>query len=247
MKKTTALYLCGTLASAIPASGFVIAGWDTWEGGAPDTYDPSVVNGVSAQAVGTDEGGIGWGPWPNDTFNNGASGDGTWGTVTGDVAPSTSTADATAATGLRNSTESGELTITITNTSDFGLDLTSFHFDATETLAKAPGDWALSILEGSAVSDGLITSGVLPVERPMPAGGFDIDLTGLGDRTFGSGEDVVFQLAFTGGAGDGTGGQNTMIDNVAVMAVPEPSTVALISGFSVFALVLFRRYRKAKG
>ena len=224
--------MSGILASAVPASGFVIAGWDTWDdspyGGGSDTYDAAVVYGVSAQAVGTQSDGIGWGPWANPGFNNGASGDGTWGTVTGDVAPSTSTTNPTDATGLRNSTASGELTLTITNTSGSSLELASFHFDGYESRSKAPGDWTLSILEGSAVSEGLVSSGVLPVSEDvfMPTGGFDIDLSGLAERTFEDGETVIFELAFTGGAGDGTGGQNTMIDNVAVMAASaEISTV----------------------
>ncbi|MFO7726497.1 MAG: hypothetical protein R6V45_13240, partial [Oceanipulchritudo sp.] len=228
MKKTIAFYISGILASAVPASGFVIAGWDTWEGGSTDTYDATVVYGVSAQAVGTQSDGIGWGPWSNPGFENGASGDGTWGTVTGDVAPSISTADPTAATGLRNSTGSGELTITITNTSGSALELASFHFDGYESRSNAPGDWTLSILEGSALSEGLVTSGELPISEDvfMPEGGFDIDLSGLADTTFEDGETVIFELAFTGGTADGTGGQNAMIDNLAVMAAsPEISTV----------------------
>lgn len=232
MKKTLAFYISGILASTIPASAIVIAGWDSWDdspnGAGSDTYDATVVYGVSAQAVGTDRGGIGWGPWANTTFNNGASGDGTWGTALGDVAPSTSTTSSLDATGLRNSTESGELTITITNTSGSALELASFHFDGYETRSKAPGDWTLSILEGSAVSEGLVASGVLPISEDvlMPEGGFDIDLSGLTDTTFEDGETIIFELAFTGGEGDGTGGQNSMIDNVAVMAAsPELSTI----------------------
>lgn len=227
MKKTTALFISGILASAVPASGFLIAGWDTWDdsphGAGSDTYSASVVNGVTATAVGTDKDGIGWGPWANTTFNNGASGDGTWGTVVGEVSASSATDDPTAATGLRNSTGSGELTITITNTSESAMELESFHFDAAETREKAPGDWTLSILAGSAVTEGEVTSGVLPIQLPMEAGGFDIDLTGLADGTFAPGQTVTFELAFSGGEGDGTGGQNTMVDNLAIMTAERPT------------------------
>lgn len=248
MKKTTALVLCGTLASTIPASGVIIAGWDAFSDEGSETYNATVVNGVTAQAVGTSTAdGAGWGTWNEE----GRSADGTWGTITGDVAPSTSTDSLTDSIGLRNSTNAGELTITLNNTSGSALDLTSFHFDGIARFSDSPDQWSLSILDGSAVTQQFdIASGTVEnvgsmADRTQDA--WDIDLTGLADTTFDDGESVIFELAFTGGVVDSTsGGHNTMIDNVAVTAVPEPSTVALISGFSMFALVLFRRFRKGK-
>lgn len=249
MKKTKALILCGILASSIPASGVVIAGWDQWSHNTANTFDANYVNGVTAQMVGTSTSdGAGWGSWTNSA---GTSTDGTWGTVTADITPSLlNTADGSESVGLRNSTNAGELTITLTNTSGSALDLTSFHFDGIARFTKSPADWSLSILAGSAVTQqaNFATGSVERVGSFLDrtGEGYDVDLSGLADTTFENGETVIFELAFTGGLDPDSGGHNTMIDNVAVMAVPEPSTVAFISGLSMLALVLFRRYRHVK-
>lgn len=248
MNKLLQILSTGILASSVPASANIIAGWDTWVDQGSITYDATVVNGVSAQAVGTDSGdGAGWGAWGNDI---GRSADGTWGTITGDVAPSTSIANDTDSVGLRNSVNSGKMTFTVTNTSGSALDLTSFHFDGIARFTKSPDEWALSILAGSAVTQQFnIATGVVENVGSFAdrvGEGYDIDLTGLADRTFEDQEEVIFELAFTGGLDPDSGGHNTMIDNVAIMAVPEPTTMALIFGLSVFSLVLFRRSRGVK-
>jgi fibronectin-binding autotransporter adhesin len=200
------------------ASAQILVGWDNWIDSGSDNYPATDLNGATGLAVGTaPEGQFGWGNWNNSTYANGASADGTWGTSAEPGADS-STATSQAAVGLLNATSSGEMTFTITNTSGFTRDLTGFHFDGSEMLTKAAGSWTLSILAGSDVSIGEVQSGTLGVVRPMPSGGFDVDLTGLPDRRLEPGEVVIFELAFTGGVGDGSGGHNAMIDNVAVTA-----------------------------
>lgn len=195
----------------------VIAGWDNWVDIGARTYNATDLNGATGQAVGTAPSGFGWGNWNNATFVNGASADGTWGTSTEPGADTSATA-ATSAVGLLNATASGNMNFTVTNTGGVPRLLNKFHFDGTETLAKAAGEWTLSIAEGSHVSIGQVASGTLGIARPMPAGGFDIDLAALDDKRLEPGEAVIFELAFTGGAGDASGGHNAMIDNVAVTA-----------------------------
>jgi hypothetical protein len=241
------------LAIALSASATVVAGWDTWVDLGGDTYDATVLNGVTGVAVGTADtsgGHPGWANWGGATaHNSGASVDGSWGTIT-DSAPSLGT-NATDAVGLLNKTPSGEMTFTLVNTSGVSLDLEGFHFDGVRVRTSSPNAWELSILAGSAVTLGSVASGTVISDSTSPfldRGNYDIDLTPLADRTLDNGESVIFQLAWTGGPG-GTvaGGNNTMIDNVAITAVvvPEPSTFAL-GGFGMLLLLLARRNRRSQ-
>jgi hypothetical protein len=213
----------------------VVAGWDTWvdvsAGG--DTYNNTLTNGATGQAVGTADtsgGHPGWANWGGSaTHNYGASIDGTWGTVTNNPPTPTATGS-TAAVGLLDKTPSGEMTFTITNTSGSTMELAGFHFDGVRVRTAAPQDWALSILTGSDATVGAVTNGTIITDTTSPfldREDVDIDLTGLADRTLENGEVVIFELAWTGGSG-GTpsGGNNTMIDNVAlsgsILPVTEP-------------------------
>jgi hypothetical protein len=242
------------LFTSIAASGsVVIVGWDTFTdvGTGTDTYNATYTNGASGQAVGTAAAGEdGWANFGSATLNNGASADGTWGTLTGDVLPSVSTASSTSAVGLVNATSSGELTFTVTNTSGSFLDLASFNFDGYKVRPKAAGNWQLSIMPGSDLTVGVLASGTLISAggAAMPNDGsedYDISLIALADNRLEIGETAVFQLALSGGAGDDAGGNNAMIDNVAVMAVPEPSTYALLAGFLALGVIIIRRRVRA--
>jgi hypothetical protein len=243
-------FTTGILVSSIPVSGAIIAGWDSFVDVGSDTYNASVVNGVSAQAVGTSTNdGAGWGPWPGKV--EGRSADGTWGTISGDVAPSTSTANNSDSVGLRNAESEGTLTITLTNTSGSSLELTSFNFDAITRFTDGPDTWALSTGSGSDVTvqsdiaGGSVFNTGAMANRTGSEGNYDINLSGLTDTIFEDGEQVIFELAFTGGDVSSTsGGHNMMMDNLAVTAVAEPSTIALISGLAMFGFILYRRYRK---
>ncbi|MDB4454124.1 PEP-CTERM sorting domain-containing protein, partial [bacterium] len=58
------------------------------------------------------------------------------------------------------------------------------------------------------------------------------------------GESAAFLLAFSSGVGDGAGGHDLWVDNIAVsgeiLSVPEPSS-ALLLGLSGLALIARRR------
>lgn len=251
MNKKTTLIFSGILSAGFSASGAIIAGWDTFDetSAGSKTYNAPITNGVTAQAVGTStDDGAGWGAWTNE---DGRSPDGTWGTFASTTPPSTSITNSTDSVGLRNAESAGELTITLTNNSGSALDLTYFYFDGITRFNDGPGDWSLSILAGSAVTQqaDFATGSVENVGSfAARAGeGYDIDLSGLADTTFEDGESVVFELAFTGGVVNSTsGGHNTMIDNMAIAAVPEPATFALVSGLLILGITCHRRNRNRK-
>ena len=91
---------------------------------------------------------------------------------------------------------------------------------------------ALSGTVGSAIS--------VVVNRPDGAwdnlahDDIDHELTGLADHTLGAGESADFLLAFSGGAGDGSGGHDLWVDNVALSGsfVPAPEPPVLEHGVS---------------
>ena len=88
---------------------------------------------------------------------------------------------------------------------------------------KAPRIYELRVLAGSGISDGVVytsAADAIPdvggaADNGAPA---DIALSveGLTDHTLEPGESVQFLLAFSGGAGDGSGGHDLFVDNVAI-------------------------------
>lgn len=235
MKKTLSLILTAAAASAMPASAFVVAGWDTFSGtGAAAAVDaPVVTSGVTASFVSTTEQ-LDW----NTGDDRGASNDGTWGTYGGP--PS---ADPTVAVGqnleLPNATTGGTLTFSITNSSGADIELRAFHFDSYAFRPKAARAYELSVLAGGGITDGIVYTST--DDEITHVGGanandahdqIDHSLTGLADNVLANGESVEFLLAFSSGVGDGAGGHDLWVDNIAVSAVPEPtsSLLALLGG-----------------
>lgn len=214
-----ALALCAT-----PISAQIVAGWDTFSGnGAGGPIDASVLTtGVTASFVTTASGGSGW----NTVDERGASNDGDWGTSVGPPA-----ADTTIGTAndqnleLSNATAEGTITLTITNGSGADIDLDSFHFDSYAFRPKAARDYELSVLPGGAISEGIVYTSAAG-EIPHVGGSWDNgahadinhDLTFLADSTLEDGGTVEFLLAFSNGAGDGSGGHDLWVDNLAVSA-----------------------------
>jgi hypothetical protein len=227
-----------------PPPPVVMAGWDTWVDAGGNVYHATVLNGATGVAVATADtvGGTypGWANWGGATaHNSGASVDGTWGTVT-DNPPGAGT-NLTDAVGLLNNTPSGEMTFTIVNTSGGPWNLAGFHFDGVRVRTSAADDWELSILAGSAVTVGAVTNGTILSDGSSPfldREDVDVDLTGLADRTLENGEVVIVRLAWTGGAGANAGGNNTMIDNVALTGVPLPEPPLLTYSMSGEDMVL---------
>ncbi|WP_146450369.1 hypothetical protein [Bythopirellula polymerisocia] len=204
-----------------PTYGNLIAGWDTWDSGATPTASLTAP-GVTGAAVTTTEG-LNW----HTTDGRGASADGTWGTFAGPPTASTVAGEGVQNENLElpNATTGGTITFTITNNGTSDLDLDGFHFDAYAFRPKAARAYKLS------VSSGAITNGVIYTstddEITSVAGAWDNSahddishsLLGLADHTLEVGGSVEFLLAFSSGDGDGAGGHDLWIDNVAITAV----------------------------
>ncbi|QTN32912.1 PEP-CTERM sorting domain-containing protein [Akkermansiaceae bacterium] len=238
MKKQFLLAIGAVAAlSSNGSAAVLLAGWDVWTEVSADTWNANTTNSVSGQGVGTTDAGGTWFNWNNATANYGASNDGTWGSVaagTGIPGPSTTVALGEG-TALANG-YSGHIDFTITSTVGFAIELTSFNFDSAAIRSNAPELWALSVQSG-VITTGPVSNGTLvilgnePLTNATPHN-FDIDLTGLADRTLDAGGSVVFRLAFSGGTA-ASSGNDTVLDNLAVFGVvPEPSSalLALLGG-----------------
>jgi autotransporter-associated beta strand protein len=226
-----AVALALTILSASSVSAEVIAGWDTWDSGVSPTASV-VAAGITASAATTSEG-----PAWHTTDERGASNDGDWGTSLGPPF-----ADTTVGTGndqnleLTNATTGGTITITITNNGGSDINLDAFHFDAYAFRPKAARAYELSVLPGGALSEGIIYTSA--DDEITHVGGawnngahddIDHDLTGLADSTLEVGGTVEFLLAFSSGVGDGSGGHDLWVDNVAVTSAPTTTNKLVIT------------------
>ncbi|MDB4363923.1 hypothetical protein N9Z09_01285, partial [Akkermansiaceae bacterium] len=155
----------------------------------------------------------------------GASSDSTWGTYAGPPA-----ADTTIGTAndqnleLSNATTGGTITITITNNSGADIDLNAFHMDALAFRPKAARTYNLEVLPGGAITAGnvhtsadlaITSQGGLPPDNDQ-GDDIDHDLSALADSTLENAGVVEFLLTFSGGIGDGSGGHDLWIDNLAI-------------------------------
>ncbi|TWU28635.1 BNR repeat-containing protein [Bythopirellula polymerisocia] len=210
-----------------PTYGTLIAGWATWDSGATPTASVTAA-GVTGSAVTTTEG-LNW----HTTDGRGASADGDWGTFAGPPTASTVAGDGVQNENLElpNATTGGTITFTITNNGTEDLELDGFHFNAYAFRPKAARAYELSVASGD-ISNGVIYTSA-DDEITHVAGAWDNyahddishSLLGLADNTLEVGGSVDFLLAFSSGDGDGSGGHDLWIDNVAITAV-----VHLISG-----------------
>ena len=198
--------------------GALVAGWDTWDSGATPSASVTA-SGVTASAATTSEG-LAW--HTND--GRGASADGDWGTFAGPPAASVVAGDGVQGENLElpNATTGGTITFTITNNGASDIELDGFHFDAYAFRPKAARAYELSVASGD------ITNGVIYTsaddEITSVTGAWDNlahddishSLSGLADNILEVGGTVEFSLAFSSGEGDGSGGHDLWIDNVAV-------------------------------
>ena len=207
----------------------LVAGWDTWDSTtAPGASfsAPNVAASATASAVG------GTADWTRTDSSGdpgrGSSDDATWGTFDGNGVPASSVTNAHGSNfTLTNAKTDGEITFTINNTGTEDITLNKFHFEAAAFRSKAPRTYALNVLAGSDITVGnVITSSANAIPE---LGGtltghnqhedIDLSLTNLADHTLEAGGTAIFQLAFTGGAGDGSGGHHLFVDNVAISGV----------------------------
>jgi hypothetical protein len=214
----------------------LIAGWDTWNSATAPAASALAPNIIGSAAT-TSEG-LAW--HAND--GRGASADGDWGTFAGPPAASTVAGDGVTGENLElpNATTGGTITFTIANNGATDIILDAFHFDAYAFRPKAARAYELSVLPGGGVTAGVIYTSA--DDEITSVGGAwdnlahdDIDhsLTNLGDHTLGAGESVQFLLAFSSGDGDGSGGHDLWVDNVAVTGAFAPVTEPPLLDYSM--------------
>lgn len=207
----------------------LIAGWDTW--GSIDAPGASYsAHSVTASATASAVGGTAdWSTTDSGSDpGRGSSNDATWGNFDGNSIPASSVTDAHGANfTLTNAKTDGEITFTINNTGTEDILLNEFHFEAVAFRSKAPRTYALNVLAGSDITVGnVVTSSA---DEITDLGGtlsghnqhddIDLSLTGLADHTLEAGGTAIFQLAFTGGEGDASGGHHLFVDNVGISGV----------------------------
>ncbi|WP_136078198.1 hypothetical protein [Pontiella desulfatans] len=198
----------------------VLAGWDTWNNASAPSASVLAPD-VGGTAVTTAEQ-LAW----NVVDERGASADGDWGTFAGPPTASTITNVDNQNMELPNAATGGAITFTISNNGASDLELGAFHFDAYAFRPKAARAYELSVLAGGGITPGVIYTSA--DDEITDVGGAwdnfahdDIDhsLAGLTDHTLGAGESVDFLLAFSSGAGDGSGGHDLWVDNVAISSM----------------------------
>lgn len=245
--KTSLLTLLVGFSLPLAANAQLLVGWDFWGGlnsttstAANLSIDPDMDGTASlAQILGS---GNDW-----NSAGNGGSSTGTFGTNI----PGADTANNGGVTAIRTvPATSVYIDFQLVNNTSNSYVLAEFAFDAWRSFGGSPSTYNLEVLAGSDITVGSIVSGAgfgtqIGVTPLFTAGatnnypGFDIDLTGLADRTLAPGEDATFRLTI----GAGTTGQ-LYLDNVAV-AIPEPSS-ALLFGVAG-AMILFLRRRRQAG
>jgi hypothetical protein len=226
--------VCVALCSHATCQAALIAGWETWSEVAADTWDATQTSGTTAQGVGTVESGGTWSNFTNGTVANGASDDGTYGSlVTGaDTAVGASTDGVTLFNGY-----DGYIDFTVTDTTGTARDLAGFHFDSGAFRPKAALNWELSVVAGDLTPGSVAVGGPVTVAAAPIVDDYDVDLTVLADSTLDANGSVTFRLSFTGGT-DGSAGHHLFLDNVGVSdtsVIPEPSSLALLGLLSVAA------------
>lgn len=248
MKKSLTIILCASALISVPSSAAVlVAGWDTFNSATNPTATQLAAE-TTASLTSSATGGN-WGRWNGGgTNSSGASTDGTFGSLSTTVA-SASTFGAGEGTNsgsnlsLNRSVKPGTLTLTLTNDSSADRLLEGFYFDAVGRFAQSAKDWSLTF---SGAISGTAANGTLTESDMMAASAaqrdWAVDLTGLTDNVWEAGTDAIFTLTFSGGAtSTGTGGgQETLVDNIGITIVPEPSS-ALLGALGALALLRRRR------
>jgi hypothetical protein len=240
----------GLLVAAIPMTAdaeVLVAGWDSFtaepqeSSSAATTLDTDTAATMSAGTGGN------WSDWNNNGF--GASDDGTFGSLSNTIAAATTNTGAGTSSGnnanlsLNRSQKPGSLVFNLVNNSGADRDLEAFYFDGARRNSQSAPNWELSFsgaISGTA-ANGTLASGNMSA---LSAAQRDqkIDLTGLADSVWEAGSTATFTLAFSGGStstGSG-GGQETIIDNIGITIVPEPTSLALLG---LGSLLIARRRR----
>jgi hypothetical protein len=136
--------------------------------------------------------------------------DGTYGSLAGDARTDNGCYQATLSSPV--------IAMAITNNTGYDCTFDSLHFDAAKGWAKGPGTVTVSI-SGDVTDGNLFTNTtVLPAFNGQPGDypDFDIDLTGLGDRTLAHGDAALIEFTFSNGDLSNTNAIS-ILDNIALL------------------------------
>jgi hypothetical protein len=204
--------------SSVPVvQGPIIAGFENWVGSA----------GLPA-AASFENTGTGTYDSSNGSIDaSAASADGTFGSNTINAADATGESNGDGAR-LTNGA-SHTYTFTFTDTSGSDTDLGYFHFDFGTFRPNSARTWTLSTLAGGSISESAaFATGSIGAGTGGEVDFFDIDvsLAGLSDSTLDANGTAIFLLELSGGT-VGAGGHHALLDNVAISAAGEVTTVLL--------------------
>lgn len=191
--------------------GALLAGWESWSNPTPPA---TLENGLSGSTANVDPS---WAP----QFRGGSA-DGTFGRHPATAAAADTTVGSTAEfhyTGYRSST-TGQRSIdfVLTETTGTGIDLGKFHFDVVSRGGDGSNTWTLTILEGSAVTPGLVSTGTIEANFDTNyLGSISVDLTGLDDTRLEAAASVTFRLTI-----ESSDNRSVDLDNVGLSA---PDTI----------------------
>ena len=174
--------------------------------------------------------------------NANGSTDGTIGNITPDAPATVSTATATTSESYRwVNGGNASFDFVITDTSGTSRDLGTFHFDAGATRPNAASDWELFQVDGATATS--ISTGAVGVTSGTGVPAYESFDIPLGSVALAANDSVTFRLAFTGGTA-GSSGHHGHLDNVgisAAVAIPEPSSLALLGVAGVCGMVRRRK------
>ena len=270
MKKLLTLLLAAGLGLAATAqAALVIAGWDFEQGSNRDlpNYAASGVD-VATYVQSTDPvtGDPLFDPITGDpileissknsllqsfSFNNSqTSSDATWGSLSLDPAPFSDDDDAgvSISTKFRGGDGSTvqDLVVKLLPGAEYTLE--SLHFDYITPFNKSPKNITVSYISGLDDAETVlwqrVAAGTNAADNMTAFEGVDIDLsTVLTDLVLSGGETLTIRFDMDA---DVAGGKTSasFMDNIALVGVPEPSTVALYAGFATLGLVILRRRQR---
>lgn len=231
-----------TAALSVNAHSAVLVGWDNWDDNSGNNLG---ANKVTTNFVGTIVTPV------SQVNTNFGSNDGTFGTVSG-ASTGATVGDNGGPALLVRANSNTTFTLSLTNNTGVSFTLQTLNFDFAArssagvdfgfnafTVTYNSGGLGPASTQVASASDLAYTTsgGTGKADHPD----FDFNLAdNLTDLVLDDGESALFTFQFSGQSGSNGGGVSSIIDNIAITGVPEPST-ALLGALGCLALLRRRR------